>query len=286
MQGRNILDGVVTLHEIVHELHSKKFNEVILKLHFEKAYDKVKWYFLQQTLRMKGFSDEWRPLINSFMSGGSVAIKVNDDVGTYFQTLKGLRQGDPLSPMLFNIVANMLAIMIKRAKNDGLIEGVIPHLVDGGLSILQYVDDTILFMEHDLEKAQNLKLILSAFEQLSGLKINFHKSEFFFGEAQDEVNAYADLFDCGQGQFPMWYLGIPIHYRRLTLAEWKLVEERLQKHLSSWEGKLLSLGGRLILINLVLSNMVLHMISFFLLPKGVLHKLDYYRSRFFWQGDN
>jgi hypothetical protein len=66
------------------------------------------------------------------MSRGSVAIKVNDDVGRYFKTLKGLRQGNPLSPMLFNIVANMLAIMIEHAKNDGLIEGVIPHLVDGG----------------------------------------------------------------------------------------------------------------------------------------------------------
>jgi hypothetical protein len=120
MQGRNILDGVVTLHETVHKLHYKKLNGVILKIDFEKAYDKVKWYFLQQTLRIKGFSHEWHALINSFVSGGSVAIKVNDDVGTYFQTLKGLRQGDPLSPMLFNIVADMLAIMIKRAKNDGV----------------------------------------------------------------------------------------------------------------------------------------------------------------------
>jgi hypothetical protein len=155
--------------------------------------------------------------------------------------------------------------MIECAKNDGLIEGVIPHLVDGGLSILKYADDTILFMEHDLEKAQNLKLILSTFEQLSGLKINFHKSELFcFGEAQDEANVYAGLFGFAQGQFPMRYLGISIQYRRLSLAEWKIVEERLQKRLSSWKGKLLSLGGRLILINSVLSNMVLHMISFFL----------------------
>jgi hypothetical protein len=59
-----------------------------------------------------------------------------------------------------------------------MVEGVIPHLVDGGLSILQYTDDTIIFMEHDLEKARNLKLILSAFKQLSGLKINFHKCCF------------------------------------------------------------------------------------------------------------
>ena len=139
----------------------------------------------------------------------------------------GLRQGDPLSPMLFNIVADMLAIMIERAKSDGQIDGVIPHLVDGGLSILQYADDTIIFMEHDIEKAKNLKLILSAFEHLSGLKINFHKSELFcFGEAQDDVSLYAEIFGCRQGQFPIKYLGIPIHYRRLTNVEWKMVEER------------------------------------------------------------
>jgi len=153
---------------------------VVLKIDFEKAYDKVRWHFLQQTLRMKGFSAEWRAMIHSFVSGGSVVIKVNDDVGHYFQTKKGLRQGDSVSPMLFNIVADMLAVMIERAKVDGQIDGVVNHLVDGGLSILQYADDMILFMDHDLEKARNLKLILSAFEQLSGLKINFHKSELFW----------------------------------------------------------------------------------------------------------
>jgi hypothetical protein len=67
-------DGIVVLHEAVHGLHTKKLNGVILKLDFEKAYDKVKWSFLQQTLRMKGFSPEWCALINDFMSEGSVAI--------------------------------------------------------------------------------------------------------------------------------------------------------------------------------------------------------------------
>jgi hypothetical protein len=58
----------------------------------------------------------------------------------------------------------MLAILIGRGKRDGQIEGVIPHLVDDGLSILQFVEDTIIFMNHDLEKANNLKLILCSFE--------------------------------------------------------------------------------------------------------------------------
>jgi hypothetical protein len=175
---------------------------------------------MQQTLMIKGFSPEWHALINDFVSGGSVAIRVNDDTSRYLHTRKGLRQGDPLSPMLFNLVSDMLAILIKCAKSDGQIEGVIAHLVDGGLLILQYADDTILFMEHDIKKARNLKLILAAFGQLSCLKIKFHKSELFcFDEAQDSTALYAELFGCGQCQFPIRYLGIPIHYRRLTIAE-------------------------------------------------------------------
>jgi hypothetical protein len=70
---------------------------------------------------------------------------VNDDVRHFFQTKKGLRQGDPLSPLLFNIMADMLKVFISRAKTDEQFEGMIPHLVDGGLSILQYANDTILF---------------------------------------------------------------------------------------------------------------------------------------------
>jgi hypothetical protein len=79
----------------------------------------------------------------------------------------------------------MLATLISRAKEAGQIIGLVPHLVDRGISILQYADDMILFMEHDLEQAANMKLLLCTFEKLSGLKINFHISELFcFGEAK------------------------------------------------------------------------------------------------------
>jgi hypothetical protein len=89
---------------------------VLLKIDFEKAYDKVKWSFLQQGLRMKGFDQKWSDWIKKFVEKGSVGIKVNNDIGNYFQTRKGLRQGDPLSPILFNIIADMLAILIAHAK--------------------------------------------------------------------------------------------------------------------------------------------------------------------------
>jgi hypothetical protein len=100
---------------------------------------------------MKGFDSKWCKWTNCFVQGGSVGIRVNDDIGHYFQTRKGLRQGDPLPPMLFNIVVDMLAILIARAKEDGQVGSLIPHLVEGGVSILQYADDAIHFMEHDLK---------------------------------------------------------------------------------------------------------------------------------------
>jgi hypothetical protein len=134
---------------------------VLFKIDFEKSYDKVKLDFLQQALRVKGFPPEWSNWIAISVQGGSVEIRVNDDIGQYFQTLNGLRQGDPLSPILFNIVADMLAILIARAKEDCLVGGLVPHRVDGGISILQYANNTILFMEYDLAKAINMKLILA-----------------------------------------------------------------------------------------------------------------------------
>jgi hypothetical protein len=99
-------------------------------------------------LRMKGFSKKWCPWINKFVTKGIVGIKVNDKACRYFQTKKGLRQGDPLSLLLFNLVLDMLATLIARAKEEGQINGLVPHLVEGDISILQYVVDAILFMEH------------------------------------------------------------------------------------------------------------------------------------------
>jgi hypothetical protein len=98
----------------------------------------------------------------------------------------------------------MLAVLIKRAKDEGQISGIVPHLVEDGISILQYTDDTIIFIDHDLDKAQNMKLLLCAFKQVSWLKINFHKSELFcFGEAQDVADQYAEMFGCVSGDFPL-----------------------------------------------------------------------------------
>ena len=146
----------------------------------------------------------------------------------------------------------MLDLLIKRAKADGQIRCVIPHLVDDSLSILQYTNDTIICLDHDLEQAKNLKLLLCACEQLSGRKINFHESKIFcYGAAKQMEDIYTDLFGCNAGEYPFRYLGIPMHHRQLLNSEWSKVEECFEKKLSCWKAKYLSYGGRLVLLNLV-----------------------------------
>jgi hypothetical protein len=89
--GRYIMEGVVVLHETIHELHRKKQDGVLLKLDIEKAYNNLKCPFVQQVLRMKGFSPIWSEWISKVMTRGSVVVKVNDNIGHFFQTRKGVR---------------------------------------------------------------------------------------------------------------------------------------------------------------------------------------------------
>ena len=162
--------------------------------------------------------------------------------------------------------------------------GVVSHLVDDEMSILQYAAGTILFIDHNLEQAHNMKTILGAFEQLSSLKINFHKSEIFcFEEAKNYESLYMELFGCKPRSFPIRY--IPIHYRKLSNSDWLKIQEWFEKCLSNWKGKKILIGGRLTLINSVLSSLPIYMMSFFEIPKGVRKKLDYFRYRFFWKID-
>jgi hypothetical protein len=108
-----------------------------------------------------------------------VRLTINNVEGEFFQTSKGLRQGDPLSPLLFNLVADVLTRMLKKAADGRLISGLGSDLVEGGVISLQYADDTILFVDNDPMYARNLKWILTCFEMMSGMRINYKKVNWF-----------------------------------------------------------------------------------------------------------
>ena len=112
------MSGVMILHEILHETKKKKQLGVILKFDFKKAYDKVKWSFLFECLAARGFNRKWCSWIEKVVTGGTVSVKLNNVIGPCIKSYKGVRQGDPLSPILFNFVADGLARMIHRAQSN------------------------------------------------------------------------------------------------------------------------------------------------------------------------
>lgn len=175
--GRFILEGVVLIHEILHELDRSKEKGIVLKLDFKKAYDKVRWPFLVEVLEGGGggFNARWIGWIRAGVESGKVCINLNGENGAFFRTFKGLRQWDPLSPLLFNLVGDALGAMLKAAKEAGHVEELVPHLIPGGVSHLQYADDTVLFLRYDDQSVRNVKFLLYCFEEMSGLKINYHK---------------------------------------------------------------------------------------------------------------
>jgi hypothetical protein len=97
------------------------------------------------------------------VKGGSIAITINDVNVPYFKPGKGLRQGDPLSPLLFNLVVDVFSIMLMKASGKGLITGLMSRMYPEGMISLQYVDDTLLFMTHDVQAASHLKVVNGVF---------------------------------------------------------------------------------------------------------------------------
>jgi hypothetical protein len=116
IMGRYITDGVALLQEVLGEEKFRKQQGIMLKIDFEKAYDKVNWNFLFGCCRQKGFNKNWLIWIKKAVADGTLSVKVNDKVGPYFGSHKGVRQGDPFAPFLFNMSAKSLAKMVSVAQ--------------------------------------------------------------------------------------------------------------------------------------------------------------------------
>ena len=161
-------------------------------------------------LLAKGFAGSVVHRLMQLVSGGHTAVAVNGQTSNFFANGRGLRQGDAASPLLFNFVADALSHILSRAAAAGHISPAISHLIPNGISHLQYADDTIILVELNDDSITNLKLLL-CFEALSGLKINFSKSEAIVtGVSAVEAQRVAHLLNCSLGSFPLKYLGLPI----------------------------------------------------------------------------
>ncbi|CAL5443286.1 unnamed protein product [Camellia sinensis] len=142
LSGRNILNGVLIANEIVDGWKKAKKKGVLLKLNFEKAYDSINWGYLLSMLPNFGFGSKWINRMKECISTARIFVLVNRSPTKEFSPQKGLRQGDPLSPFLFNLAVEGLSILLLRARDLGLIKGVQIGVNGVVVSHLQFADDS------------------------------------------------------------------------------------------------------------------------------------------------
>ena len=152
------------------------------------------------------------------------------------------------------------------------------------LTHLQFADDTLIIGEKSWLNVCNMRSMLLLFEELSGLKVNFHKSML------TGVNIYASwlleaavLMNCRRGTIPFVYLGLPIEGDSRKLSFWKLVIDRIVSRLSSWNHKFLSFGGHMVLLKSVMSSLPVYFLSFFKAPTGIISSIKSIFQQF-WGG--
>ncbi|GJT52692.1 RNA-directed DNA polymerase, eukaryota [Tanacetum coccineum] len=173
---RQILDGPFILNEVMQWCRMKKKQALIFKVDFEKAYDSVRWDFLDDVLYNFGFGNKWRAWIQSCLRSSRGSILINGSPTEEFQFFKGLKQGDPLSPFLFILIMESLHLSFQRVVDAGMFTGIrLSSMLN--LSHLFYADDAIFLGQWSDTNIDTLVHVLECFHRASGLRINMCKSK-------------------------------------------------------------------------------------------------------------
>jgi hypothetical protein len=143
IKGRNLVDGVLVVNEVVDWVKKSKEVCIIFKVDFEKAYDSVDWGFLDYMLRWFGFCDKWIDWIRVCVFAGNLSVLVNGSPTEEINIQRGLKQGDLLAPFLFLIVAEGFSGVMCKAVDVGSFKGLMIGREPVRVSHLQYADDTI-----------------------------------------------------------------------------------------------------------------------------------------------
>jgi len=252
---------------------------------FEKAYNSVDWGFLEYMMRRLGFGNKWVTWMKACVFGGSMSILVNGSPTEEIQIKRGLKQGDPLAPFLFLIVAEGFSGLMRNAVRLNLFEGF--RFKEDGMVIshLQYADDTICIRKATVGNLWFLKALLKGFELASGLKVNFSKSCLIGINIQREFMEMACRFlGCSESNLPFKYLGLPVGANHKSLSTWEPLFEHLTKRLNSWSNRFVSFGGRIVLLNSVLNVIPIFYLSFMKMSVKVWRKLVRIQREFLWGG--
>lgn len=215
------------------------------------------------------------------VSSSQFSIIGNGSPYGYFPGTRGLRQGDPLSPLLFVLVMEILSRLLHQLPKDTF--RYHPYCANLNLSHLIFADDLLIFCRGDIHSVSAIKCSLDLFAPGSGLHANSTKTGLYLGGihpdvAQDIINYTGFVRET----FPFRYLGIPLNASRLTLDICAPLLDLISSKIHSWSTHLLSYAGRLQLVNSVIFGILNFWCSPFLLPTTLLNEISKLCRRFFW----
>eukprot|EP00253_Pinus_taeda_P002811 PITA_02811 len=286
LDGRQIHEAIGVAQEVIHSIRMKKKKGVVLKIDLSKAYDRISWLYLRMLLTHLGFNYSFVSWIMGCITNINFVVLVNGAASSFFISQRGLRQGCPLSPLLFLLVAEGLSRLIHKARRTKKVKGI-EVAINLFITHLLFVDDILIFTNGSPDELKELKCIFDLFLKATGMQINTRKSQACVADfVRRERNSLANLFP-----FPIQPLDTPFKYLGFWLKpvgykkeDWNWLIAKIEARISHWSFRWLSRAGRLTLIKSVLLAILVYWAALTWIPKGVLEKIRRICSRFLWAG--
>jgi len=217
------------------------------------------------------------------LNSGSSSVLLNGIPGKQFRCKRGVRQGDPFSPLVFVIAADLLQCVINKAYRDGLLRAPLP-IDDMDFPIVHYANDTLLLLQADANQLFCLKALLHTFAISTGLHVNYGKSSMIpINVSEERTRHLAATFGCSIGVMPFTYLGLPMGTTKPKIEDFSSLMIKIERRLNGCSS-LLSLSGRLQLINSVITPVTTYAMCTIKLHKGVIDNIDRERKQCLWRG--
>lgn len=259
----SIIHEVLGVNEVLDMARRLQKNCMIMKIEFERAYDCVSWSFLRYLFNRLMFGEKWKSWMEDIVLNGSISMLVNGSASMYFLFIgNGLRQGDFVSP--FNIVMVMEGLTNIYKKTVVLQEFRGFHVNEEVSSyILSFVDDVIILCEGSCSNLWSIKVILRGLELILDLRVNFFKSNIYGVNVNNCFLQSTSIFmRCYINKLPFKFMGVQVESSPRRASLWKNVIENVRVRFSSWKGRGMSMGGRMVMINVMLNSILTFMLSF------------------------
>jgi hypothetical protein len=217
----------------------------------------------------------------------TLAILINGEATKAFHCERGIRQGCPLSPLLFIMILEGLNILLKNSQVDGHLKGIKVAGLTHILHIL-FVDDVLILSTANLAEWTIIHSLLNTFCAVSGLEINVHKSVFLVSNAQETLQTkLKELFGIESLELSegFTYLGYYIKSSTYTKKDWIWLSGKFEGRIHNWRNRLLFMGGRYVLIKAVLESLPVFWMALAHIPASVLKTLRQLIFTFLWTGN-